>query len=484
MAGKRQDLAKLGPEWNDTILWYAKAVAKLDELAIDNRTSWRFLAAIHGFDEQSWRDAQLFRPGEATPDDLVNRTYGDQCQHGTWYFPPWHRGYLAAFEAIVAAKIKEMNGPDDWALPYWNYLDTTNPEARLPDRSPNPLNKPPRRNTDVLSPVFPGMPDIDLGAMAEPDFLVGNDGTIGFGGGITNFSRSGRRAGDLEANPHNPVHVMIGGLEGGYMSDPNFAGLDPIFWLHHCNIDRLWEAWMNAPERAMVRDPRWLDGPAERRFMMPRPDGSKMEFRPRETLKGGSLHPTYDDLVAGTGLAAAPVAVAGVSMGSTRTQQVAVLGASDESVDVGESPAATTVRLDPGPAAAAVQAMGPIEAGKEVTRLYLQLENVTGVAPSAVIDVFVNLPSGAAHADRSKYRAGSLYLFGLEKASNPDGPHAGNGLGFTLDITSLATRLKESGEFDPQKLDVLIVPAGGSTAGSPVKVGRISVLERRVRARD
>lgn len=22
------------------------------------------------------------------------------------------------------------------------------------------------------------------------------------------------------------------------------AALDPIFWLHHCNIDRLWEVWI------------------------------------------------------------------------------------------------------------------------------------------------------------------------------------------------------------------------------------------------
>ncbi len=495
MAHKRQDLAKLGPGWNDTVLWYAKAVAKLDELAIDDRTSWRFLAAIHGFDETGWQDARLFRPGENTPTDLVNQTYGDQCQHGTWYFLPWHRGYLAAFEAIVAAKIKDMNGPDDWALPYWNYLDATNPDARrippvflekrLPDGEPNPLSKPPRRNTVVLSPVVPNMPDIDLGAMAEPDFLVGNDGTIGFGGGLTGFSRSGNRTGDLEANPHNPVHVMIGGFEGGYMSDPNFAGLDPIFWLHHCNIDRLWEAWMNAPGRTMVRDPRWLDGPAARRFMMPGPGGAKTVFTPRDTLKGGSLHPTYDDLVAGTGLAPALAAApTGVAMGSTRVQRVAVLGASDESLDVGESPATTTVHLDPGPAAAAFQAMGPIETGKEVTRLYLQLENVTGVAPSAVIDVFVNLPPDTPAADRSRYRAGSLYLFGLEKATAADGAHAGNGLGYSLDITGLAARLKETGEFNPQRLHVSIVPAGGSSAGSPVKVGRISVLERRVAARD
>jgi tyrosinase len=28
------------------------------------------------------------------------------------------------------------------------------------------------------------------------------------------------------------------------MSDPNLAARDPIFWLHHCNIDRLWNRWL------------------------------------------------------------------------------------------------------------------------------------------------------------------------------------------------------------------------------------------------
>ena len=37
---------------------------------------------------------------------------------------------------------------------------------------------------------------------------------------------------------HNEVHRYIGGHMGAAMSTN-----DPIFWLHHCNIDRLWAMW-------------------------------------------------------------------------------------------------------------------------------------------------------------------------------------------------------------------------------------------------
>ncbi|HEX9935701.1 MAG TPA: tyrosinase family protein, partial [Longimicrobium sp.] len=40
--------------------------------------------------------------------------------------------------------------------------------------------------------------------------------------------------------PHNRVHSNI----GGWMGDPNTAAQDPVFWAHHCNVDRLWEGWL------------------------------------------------------------------------------------------------------------------------------------------------------------------------------------------------------------------------------------------------
>jgi tyrosinase len=489
MSTVRQDVATLGSGWsNKTLLNYALAMADLDKLPISNRNSWRFFGAIHGFDRQLWIGKGLLNPADTVPQDLTNRTYGNQCQHGSWFFLSWHRGYLFAFEKIVAAKVKELTG-DDWALPYWNYLDGSNPNARdipgafledtLPGGAANPLKKYPRRQG--FTKLQPGPRDaFSLTAMDENDFVVGNDGSIGFGGGITgDFVQFARWTGDLENDPHNTVHRLIGGT-AGYMADPLLAGLDPIFWLHHCNVDRMWEAWMNTPGKTMVRDRRWLGGPADRTFIMPVLGGGDpgMTFTGRDTLRGGNLHPSYDDLRKGTGVTPGAVAVARVGMGPPDQQKVEPIGANSALVTVGAEPARTQIDLEPQAAIAGVAAMGATVPGNEVVRLYLALESVRGSAPSPLLDVYVNVPEGSDPHAHPELHAGSLTLFGLNVASQPNGDHGGNGLGYTLDITDLARRLDQAGNFNPNHLRVTLVPGEQISADQPITVDKISVLKR------
>ena len=43
-------------------------------------------------------------------------------------------------------------------------------------------------------------------------------------------------------SPHNTLHNVIGG-DGGNMADIGISAFDPIFWLHHCNMDRHYYTW-------------------------------------------------------------------------------------------------------------------------------------------------------------------------------------------------------------------------------------------------
>jgi Common central domain of tyrosinase len=41
------------------------------------------------------------------------------------------------------------------------------------------------------------------------------------------------------------------------MDEPHAAALDPIFWLHHANINRLWVIWQSAVNNTLPPDAQW-----------------------------------------------------------------------------------------------------------------------------------------------------------------------------------------------------------------------------------
>src|SRR5687768_8731296 len=99
MARKRLNVLNL-PPGDQTISWYEKAVAAMQARPIADPTSWRYQAAIHDYDRA--RDP-LKRTTDRLPSAAEQRKYWSQCQHGSWFFLPWHRMYLHQFEQIVRA---------------------------------------------------------------------------------------------------------------------------------------------------------------------------------------------------------------------------------------------------------------------------------------------------------------------------------------------------------------------------------------------
>jgi tyrosinase len=128
--------------WHPTLLHYARAVARLQTLDVGNFAdprSWRHLAAIHGAAAGGWP------PGARW----------NECEHGSWYFLPWHRVYLHHFEKIVRQAVIDSGGPSNWALPYWNYSDPARPNVvKLPPA--NPVSRTGRRTRCSSRIVRPG----------------------------------------------------------------------------------------------------------------------------------------------------------------------------------------------------------------------------------------------------------------------------------------------------------------------------------------
>jgi tyrosinase len=137
------------------------------------------------------------------------------CPHHISYFLAWHRGYLYYFEQ----RLRMVSRDNSLVLPYWDYYSNANIPAEFTNRSSVLYMR--RKGTNVYNAL----------TLAP------------FASNITNFPRGMSNAYEptLEGGPHDPVHNIIGGAMAT-MQSPN----DPIFWLHHANIDRLWVAWVAA----------------------------------------------------------------------------------------------------------------------------------------------------------------------------------------------------------------------------------------------
>jgi tyrosinase len=520
MPRTRRDVWQLGSNWHPTILWYARAVKKLSERQFDDMTSWRYLAAIHGVSEPLWRHNGYLKLGEALPNTTeFQREDKDQCQHHTWYFLPWHRGYLRAFERIVAEAIAGLGGPKDWALPYWNYNDQKNPDRlklppafgsdNWPDGGRNPLFVQARYGLTGTSgqPVVLEKDSVLFeNALMEPDFPgAPTGGSPGFGGGRTPFKHRG--AGDeglLEQSPHDHVHGDVGGalnndfanpLALGLMSNPATAGLDPIFWLHHANIDRLWEVWLKRNRNHVnpTTEPSWMDGPAGARpFVMPEPDnGTRTKFFPREMLdttvpKLDYIYEDDTDPLPGRDRIALRMDNLGFALPMTagaamaKEPQVELLGANTAMVRLAGPDVEARVRLDDASSRKVLRSFRMSElaarTAPEPDRIFLNLENITGSSDAVSFKVYVGLKPNDNPQEHPENLAGVVTLFGMNDATALDSPHGGNGLNKVLEITSMVDRFHLAGVQELNEIPVRFVLRRGRK--TDVQIGRISVYRQ------
>jgi tyrosinase len=499
----RSNVYELGDDWAAPILWYARAVAKLRPLPIDSRTSWRFWAGMHGYNKTLWEFYHYKAANEALPGQADLDTFWLQCQHGSWYFLPWHRGYLIGFEKLIRATVQSLGGPPDWTLPYWNYFKTGQnglpPAFAKPDwpdgQGNNPLFIEQRWGPDPSQPgnVFVPLDAVNLDAMTIPDFTgVDNGGDPGFGGVDTGFEHGGGTHGDLEGQPHDQVHGLVGGQKKfpaiarprpGLMSAPDTAGLDPIFWLHHANIDRLWGSWGKAGN-SDPQDDNWKKGPAnlgQRHFVVPLPDGTPLEYTPAQMSDLGSLDYTYDDFSPDGSAAATAVAAAagGVRMaesrGPGRRATVELVGASSGPLPIAGAHAETSVPLNADMRAKVAGNLFARAASVSTPeKVLLNLENVRGHSDGTVLQVYLSAP-GPAGGPPVERQVGSVGLFGVAKATEKnDGK--GNGLSYVLNVTKAFSELAGSGDAD--KISVRLAPIAPVDEAADVKIGRISIVRQ------
>lgn len=207
-------------------------------------------------------------------------TQGDRnAAHRGPVFCPWHRFMLRQLELNLQRVLNDA----DFGLPYWDWATDGQKTAAQQRKAPiwgatalggsgNPVKTGPfkfnaddprsfriqieadvngqlvqrehglRRALGTQISTLPTKADATSAlALAPYDVSPWDTSSLGFRNRVEGW------AGPAAPALHNRVHVWVGG-DMLPSSSPN----DPIFYLNHCNVDRIWEAWLTQHGRTYL----------------------------------------------------------------------------------------------------------------------------------------------------------------------------------------------------------------------------------------
>ncbi|KAK0450230.1 photo-regulated tyrosinase, partial [Armillaria borealis] len=272
------DLVKI----QDQFSLYIQALDAMYSEQQANEISFFGIGGIHGLPYVQWG-----RPAGSMP--LVGR--GGYCHHGSNLFPTWHRPYVALFEQVLqqhAIIIAERYTVDKerWKAaaanlraPYWDWaansvpppqvislatVDIIKPDGKLGpvanpllkygfhpidksfqkrfSRWPTTLRHPTSKKPDATSDVDSLKCDLEA---AQESITWSTYNSLTRTHTWPAFSNNTRGDDHSSSNSleaiHNGIHLRVGGT--GHMANVSVAGFDPIFFLHHANVDRMLSLW-------------------------------------------------------------------------------------------------------------------------------------------------------------------------------------------------------------------------------------------------
>lgn len=267
-------LANSGPAWN----LYVQALSAFQADGQADLLSYYEIAGIHGRPYTSW--------------DNVNGANGDYstgyCTHDSILFPIWHRPYMALYETTlynyvqqVAAKYTGSNAAtyqaaaNTWRMPYWDWAST--PQMPASVTAPVLSITGPSGSIMINNPLYNytfhplSTSDFPSNAGDAPQTIISAPATYrDASNGISNenyvnqqlaaagltastyntFTRATTysnyatqaNSGSSIESVHGTIHVTVG-QSNGHMTYIPYSAYDPIFWLHHTNVDRLFAMW-------------------------------------------------------------------------------------------------------------------------------------------------------------------------------------------------------------------------------------------------
>lgn len=406
------------------LIGYARAIAAMKALPATNPCSWAARAAIH-----------FPGLGPAGP-----------CDHGTMFWS-WHRMYLYWFERIIRHK----SGMYDWSLPYWDYdWEAPNPVSPATQRQiPAPFRV-------TTSQLYDGTRNSGLNGGGSL-----SSATTATAAGFTPTSYMTAQS-SFQGTPHNVVHGAVGGNMGGFPT----AGLDPLFWLHHCEIDRLWNLWLakGGGRSSPLSDTTWKNT----KFTFYDECCEKVEMTGCEVLRAAQqLSYVYQVEPAQVRQACLNIAFPWVFPELIRTIKLAQPLVLDKDTRV-----VPLVGVEDRAFASRLASL----AKSSTETVILHLKDVEADSqPGAMWEVYVGLPQNAKPDATSPYFVGNVAMFG--DGIKGEGHHPAE---FTFPLNR-ALRARAAGS----SLQVTFVPTSGVVVGgraqpadvkAPVRIGEVNLL--------
>ncbi|KAF2863995.1 tyrosinase precursor, Monophenol monooxygenase [Piedraia hortae CBS 480.64] len=288
----RQMLYDQPDQWNLMLL----ALQAYYKQKSTDPTSYYQIAGIHGVPQQNYNNV-----GKCS---TCSNTDG-YCTHDSILFPSWHRVYIAHFEQQFVALAKQIASQYTGSMktrmqqaantirwPYWDWaaippnkkpvfpeiftqstisvnsptgqITITNPlyradiadisklvytpftswpsTLRYPNSNSRSASSQPNKAVSAFSNVRSSLQD------QVYQLFTSCDDYAHFSNDMADSS-STSCSNSLEGI-HNTIHTLVGGagsssVSGGHMTYLSMAAFDPVFWLHHCNVDRIFALWQS-----------------------------------------------------------------------------------------------------------------------------------------------------------------------------------------------------------------------------------------------
>ena len=444
---------------------YAQGVAKMKATPASDPDSWTFQWYTHAIRNDKTKAGELmaiFGAG-ASPNKMLAQSMWDTCQphmppNVEDDFLPWHRMYVYYFEKII----RDVTGEKTFTLPYWNYSVAGPEHGVIPPeftKKNDPLfkslyveNRSPGVN--MGQPIDKGRPPgaLSTDALAECFY----EPTSGVHPGFCS---------KLDNGLHGMVHVLVG--DGQNMGSVPWAARDPIFWLHHCNIDRLWASW----NKAGRSNPAGMGSFTFAENKMP-VVAKISDWMFPETEKHGYC---YDHLET---VPKCPTTRADLIARLQNQVRVAAMKAKGIKLEAGH----TKVSLDlisPKEGVKPMALPARIQALAKDKHLSLIVKNLKADAPPGIVyDLYLDLPAGAKGDKMTPHFIGTINFFDAVRHGDGHEKMAQKGPErfYQFDITNLARTLHGKNLLAASPT-VTIAPAGTPAEKANPVIGEIYIVE-------